>query len=154
MSAIVFPRLAANAHRPMGWPVGEVVLHPRLPLGNVAVLEVPSRASRQPSSVPIVIVTVEGNRYLVAMLGPHTNCVKNIEAARGDAHLRQGRRNPVHLVAVPPDNRAPILREYVRVASSGRRHVPVAVRAPLSRLQKNAERYPVHRIESAWRVFG
>lgn len=42
----------------------------------------------------------------------------------------------------------PILSEYVRVATSGRHHFPVAVGAPLSEFQMIAERYPVYRIDA------
>jgi hypothetical protein len=84
------------------------------------------------------------------MLGPDSDWVKNVEAAQGAAVLHQGRRSRrVHLVAVPPVERAPILGEYVRVATSGRHHIPVAVGAPLSEFQAVAERYPVYRIDPA-----
>jgi len=112
-----------------------------------AVLEVEGRASGQRRSTPVVIATVEGNRYLVSMLGPGSDWVKNVEAAHGDAVLRQGRRRPIHLVSVPAAERAPILREYVRVATSGRHHLPVAVGAPLSEFETIADRYPVYRID-------
>jgi len=112
-----------------------------------AVLEVPGRASGQRRSNPVVIATVEGNQYLVSMLGPGSDWVKNVEAAHGDAVLRQGRRRPVHLVGVSPAERAPILREYVRVATSGRHHLPVAVGASLSEFESIADRYPVYRID-------
>src|SRR5262245_20845052 len=111
-----------------------------------AVLEVRGRASGQRRSNPVVIATVEGNQYLVSMLGPGSDWVKNVEAAHGDAVLRQGRRRLVHLVGVPPAERAPILKEYVRVATSGRHHLPVAVGAPLSEFESIADRYPVYRI--------
>ena len=114
---------------------------------EMAVLEVRGRASGQRRSTPVVIATVEGKRYLVSMLGPGSDWVKNVEAAHGDAVLRQGRRHPVHLVDVPPAERAPILSEYARVATSGRHHLPVAVGAPLSEFQTIAERYPVYRID-------
>jgi deazaflavin-dependent oxidoreductase (nitroreductase family) len=114
---------------------------------EMAVLEVSGRASGQLRSTPVVIATVEGKRYLVSMLGPGSDWVKNVEAAHGDAVLRQGRRRPVHLVSVPTAERAPILSEYVRVATSGRHHLPVAVGAPLSEFQAIAERYPVYRID-------
>lgn len=94
-----------------------------------------------------MIATVEGKCYLVSMLGPESDWVKNIEAAHGDAVIRQGRRRRVHLVAVPPEQRAPILREYIRIASSGRQHFPLAVGAPLSEFEAIAERYPVYRID-------
>jgi hypothetical protein len=65
---------------------------------EMAVLEVRGRASGRRRSTPVVIATVEGKRYLVSMLGPGSDWVKNVEASRGDAVLRQGRRRPVHLV--------------------------------------------------------
>jgi hypothetical protein len=97
---------------------------------------------------PVVIATVEGKRYLVSMLGPESDWVTNVEAAHGDAVIQQGRRRRVHLVAVPPGERAPILREYVRIASSGRRHFPLAVGAPLTDFEAIAGRYPVYRIDT------
>jgi deazaflavin-dependent oxidoreductase (nitroreductase family) len=114
---------------------------------KLAVLEVRGCASGQRRSIPVVIATLEDKRYLVSMLGPRSDWVKNVEAAHGDAVLRQGRRRPVHLVSVPPAERAPILSEYVRVATSGRHHLPVAVGAPPSAFQTIAERYPVYRID-------
>src|SRR5262245_50548989 len=52
---------------------------------RIAVLEVRGRASGQQRSTPVVIATVEGSRYLVSMLGPGSDWVKNVEAANGDA---------------------------------------------------------------------
>jgi hypothetical protein len=95
----------------------------------------------------VAIATVEGKCYLVSMLGPESDWVKNVEAANGNAVIRQGRRRRVHLVAVPPEQRAPILREYVLIAPSGRQHFPVAVEAPLSDFEAIARRYPVYRID-------
>ena len=113
-----------------------------------AVLEVQGRTSGRPRALPVVVATVEGERYLVSMLGPNSNWVRNVEAAHGAAVLRQGRRRPsVHLVEIPVAERAPILREYVQVATSGRNHLPVEVDAPLTEFEKIAERYPVYRID-------
>jgi hypothetical protein len=50
-------------------------------------------------------------------------------------------------VLVPPEQRAPILREYVRIAPSGRQHFPLPVDAPLAAFAAIAERYPVYRID-------
>jgi hypothetical protein len=119
-----------------------------LPPGFMAVLEVRGRASGRRRSIPVVIPTVEGNQYLVAMLGPGCDWVKNVDAAQGEAVIRHGRGRRVHLVAIAPDARPPILREYVRLASSGRQHFPVAAGAPLSEFRAIAERYPVYRIDS------
>ena len=120
-----------------------------LPPRFQAALEVRGRTSGRRRSSPVVIATVEGRQYLVSMLGPESGWVKNVEAAHGDAVIRQGRRRRVLLVAVPPDERAPVLREYVRIAMSGRRHLPLPVGAPLSDFAAIAERYPVYRIDPA-----
>ena len=118
-----------------------------LPPRFQAALEVRGRASGRRRATAVVIATVEGQRYLVSMLGPRSDWVKNVEAAHGDAVLRQGRRRRVHLVPVPPEQRAPVLREYVRIAPSGRQHFPLPVGAPLSAFEAIAERYPVYRID-------
>jgi len=119
-----------------------------LPPRFQAALEVRGRISGSIRSNPVVIATVNGKDYLVSMLGPDSDWVKNVEAAHGDAVIRQGRRRPVRLVAVPPEQRAPVLREYVRIASSGRRHFPLPVGAPLSDFEAIVERYPVYRIDT------
>lgn len=136
-------RLGRWANRIAGWTSA-------LGLSSkAALLEVRGRTSGRTRSTPVVIATVEGSRYLVSMLGPGSDWVKNVEAADGVAVLRQGRRVPVRLVNVPTPGRAPILSEYVRVATSGRNHLPVAVGAPLPEFEAIAERYPVYRIEPA-----
>src|SRR5262249_16945693 len=118
-----------------------------LPPKFQAALEVQGRTSGLRRLNPVVIPTVEGKRYLVSMLGKDSDWVKNVEAAHGYAVIRQGRRRHVHLVAVPTDQRAPILREYVRIAISGRRHFPLPLGAQLAEFEALAERYPVYRID-------
>jgi len=137
-------RVGRWVNRFMAWWSG-VGLPPRLQ----AALEVRGRVSGRWRSNPVVIASVEGKHYLVSMLGPQSEWVKNVEAAHGDAVIRQGQRRHVHLVPVLPAERAPILREYVRVATSGRQHFPLPVGAPLSEFETIAERYPVYRIDLA-----
>jgi deazaflavin-dependent oxidoreductase (nitroreductase family) len=119
-----------------------------LPPKFQAALEVYGRKSGRKRLSPVVIATVEGKRYLVSMLGPESDWVKNVEAAHGDAVICQGHRQRVHLAMVPREERAPILREYVRIASSGRQHFPLPVRAPLAGFEAIAECYPVYRINA------
>jgi deazaflavin-dependent oxidoreductase (nitroreductase family) len=118
-----------------------------LPPRFQAVLEVHGRNSGRKRSNPVVIATVEDKRYLVSMLGSGSDWVRNVEAAHGAAVIRQGRRRGVHLAAVPPEERAPILREYVRIASSGRRHFPLPAGASLADFEAIARCYPVYRID-------
>jgi deazaflavin-dependent oxidoreductase (nitroreductase family) len=120
-----------------------------LPPSIQAALEVRGRRSGQRRVSPVVIATVGGKRYLVAMLGAESEWVKNVEAAHGEAVIRRGRRQRVHLVPVPTEDRAPVLREYVRIAPGGRRHFPLPVGAPLAEFDEIAGRYPVYRIDPA-----
>jgi hypothetical protein len=115
--------------------------------GIVAVLEVRARLPNHNSTVPMVVTTVDDRQYLVSMLGPDSNWVKNVEAANGHAVLRQGRPRPVRLIPIELNEKAPILKQYVRVATSGRKHFPVAADAPLSEFQSIAGQYPVYRVD-------
>jgi deazaflavin-dependent oxidoreductase (nitroreductase family) len=137
-------RLGRLANRLAAWWSGL-----GLPPHMQAALEVRGRASGRTRTVPVVIATVDGASYLVSMLGPQSEWVKNVEAANGDAVLRRGRRRHVRLVAIGPAERAPVLREYVRIATSGRTHFPLAAGAPLSEFEAIAEHYPVYRIDPA-----
>ena len=120
-----------------------------LPPKIQATLEVRGRASGRRRANPVAITSVEGKDYLVSMLGLQSEWVKNVEAAHRDAVIHQGRRRQVHLVPVLGVDRAHILREYVRIARSGRQHFPLPVGAPLSEFEAIAERYPVYRIDPA-----
>jgi hypothetical protein len=96
----------------------------------------------------VVIPTVDGQQYIVSMFGSISDWVQNLEAAHGDAVISHGGSVRVRLALVRPEQRAPILREYVRVASSGRKHFPLSVGAPLADFAAIAEHYPVYRIEA------
>src|SRR5262245_44065005 len=137
-------RLGRLINRVQGW-WSALGLPPRI----MAALEVRGRISGRLRSNPVVITTVGDKQYLVSMLGASSDWVKNVEAAQGDATIRQGRRRRVRLVEVPPPQRAPILREYVRIAPSGRQHFPLPVDAPLTDFAAIAESYPVYRIDAA-----
>lgn len=137
-------RLGRWVNRAQGWWSG-LGLPPKIQ----AVLEVKGRTSGRTRSNPVAITTVAGRSYLVSMLGSGSDWVKNVEAAHGEAFIRQGGRRRVHLVPVPPAERAPVLREYVRIAFSGRRHFPLPKAAPLSEFEAIAQRYPVYRIDPA-----
>lgn len=137
-------RLGRWVNRSMAW-WSALGLPPKIQ----AALEVRGRTSGRWRSNPVVIASLEGKGYLVSMLGPQSEWVKNVEAAHGDAVIRQGRRRHVHLVPVPVEERAPILLEYVRVATSGRTHFPLPVGAPLSEFAAISKQYPVYRIDPA-----
>ena len=109
-------------------------------------LEVVGRGSGRVVSFPVVISVVDGERYLVSMLGERVNWVHNVRAAGGRAALRSGRVEPVSLEEVPVERRARILKEFLRRAPGGRPHIPVDKGAPLSEFESVAGRFPVFRI--------
>jgi len=112
----------------------------------VATLEVLGRTSGRPVRLPVVVADLDGERYLVSMLGENTNWVRNVRAAGHRAVLLHGRRTDVRLDEVPIEERAPIIKRYCEVATSGRVHIPVDPGAPVSEFEEIAPRYPVFRV--------
>jgi hypothetical protein len=97
----------------------------------------------------VVIATVEGQRYLVSMLGPESDWVKNVEATHGDAVVQQGRRctcSPRGRAVGAEGAHPPRIRAN-RVER--RRHLPLPVGTPLTYFEEIAgRRYPVSRIDT------
>ena len=60
-------------------------------------LEVTGRKSGRMISLPVVIAIVDGQRYLVSMLGDNVQWIQNVRAADGRAVLRSGGREEVQL---------------------------------------------------------
>jgi deazaflavin-dependent oxidoreductase (nitroreductase family) len=116
--------------------------------GRAAALEVRGRRSGRVISFPVAIADLEGERYLVSMLGKNTNWVHNLKAADGQAVLRHGRRESVDLEEVAPSLRAPILQRYLQVAPGARAHIPVDRRASLAEFAQIAPDYPVFRVHA------
>jgi membrane protease YdiL (CAAX protease family) len=63
--------------------------------------------------------------------------------------IKRGQTQPVTLIEIPPSDRAPILKAWCQVATSGRQHLPVAYDAPISAFEAIAADYPVFRIDGA-----
>jgi hypothetical protein len=111
-------------------------------------LEVPGRRSGRTVSLPLVMVVVGGERYLVSMLGDDVNWVRNVKAAEGEVTLRHGHREEVRLEEVAPDRRAPVLKAYLKRAPGARAHLPVDKDAPLAEFERVSPRFPVFRVVS------
>jgi len=109
---------------------------------------VPGRRSGRIVRLPLVVAVVDGERYLVSMLGEHTNWVRNVKAAGGDVALVHGRREEVHLEEVAPDRRAPVLNAYLQRATNASAHLPIDKDAPLAEFERVSPRYPVFRVVS------
>jgi hypothetical protein len=96
--------------------------------------------------LPLVMAVVDGERYLVSMLGPDANWVHNVKAACGDVTLRHGRREEVHLEEVPESRRAPLLKAYLKRAPGARPHIPIDKNAPLPEFEPLVAQFPVFRV--------
>jgi deazaflavin-dependent oxidoreductase (nitroreductase family) len=111
-------------------------------------LEVIGRKSGRTVSLPLVMAVVDGERYLVSMLGENVHWVQNVRAAGGRAVIRSGGREEVQLEEVPVEARAPILKVYLQRAPGARPHVPVNKNAPMEEFEKVAADFPVFRVTS------
>lgn len=110
---------AAHYHRP-GWfttkvfnPLVAGLTRAGVSVWGSRVLEVPGRRSGRPRRTPVNLLTVGGDRYLVAPRG-HTQWVRNLRAA-GRGRLLLGRRAETFTASEVPDaDKEPLLRAYLR----------------------------------------
>jgi hypothetical protein len=109
-------------------------------------LEVTGRKSGKIISFPLAMTVLNGERYLVAMLGEESNWVDNVRAASGKAMLVHGIREQVLLEEVDIRQRAPVLKAYLQIAPGARPHIPVNKDAPLAEFEEIVSRYPIFRI--------
>jgi hypothetical protein len=111
----------------------------------LVVLDVAGSRSGRTLSLPLVMVVLDGERYLVSMLGADVAWVRNVKAAGGHAVLRHGRTEHVRLEELAVEKRAPVLKAYLQRAPGARPHIPVGKDAPIEEFQTLAARIPVFR---------
>ena len=136
---------ARPMNRVSAWLFSAGILSPP----QAVTMEVPGRRTGKVVSFPVAVADLDGERYVVSMLGEDVNWVRNVRAAEGRVVLRRRGRWAVRLVEVEPDDRAPVLKRYLEVAPGARPHIPVDRSAPLEEFARIADRYPVFRITSA-----
>jgi hypothetical protein len=100
------------------------------------------------SSLPLAMTVMNGERYLVSMLGEETNWVRNVRAAGGKATLIHGMSEQVLLEEVAVGQRAPILKAYLQRAPGARPHMAISKDAPIQEFEKIASQYPVFRLSA------
>ena len=111
-------------------------------------LEVIGRKSGKVISFPLAMAVVDGERYLVSMLGPEANWVQNLKSAGYQATLRHGITERIHLQEIEVAKRPPILKAYLKIAPGARPHIPVSMDAPPAEYEAVAADYPVFRVET------
>ena len=91
-----------------------------LDIDHTWILEVPGRRTGVPRFTPVKVLEVEKEHYLVA-LHPDSDWPRNLRSAAGSARLRHRRRIvAVCALELPPEDRTPILRGYLAMATRGR----------------------------------
>lgn len=112
------------------------------------VLEVRGRKSGEPRRVPVNLLSLGDERYLVAPRG-QTQWVRNLRAA-GEGQLLLGRRRePFTATEVPDAEKEPILREYLRrwKWEIGQFFQGVGPDSPAAELERIAPDHPVFRLD-------
>jgi deazaflavin-dependent oxidoreductase (nitroreductase family) len=128
---------------PSSWPG-----RPRI--GPVA-LEVVGKRSGVKRRVAVTWIELNGERYLVSMLGEESDWVHNVRAAGGKVRLRRGKSRKVHLEELPAAARAPILQAWLGrtgVSKVPLKYLALDRHAPLEEFERIALRWPVFRISS------
>lgn len=83
-----------------------------LGLGGTVTLRVRGRSSGKVQAIPVMPVTVDGERYLVSTRGEST-WVRNLRAADGQADIvTRGKVEPVLATELPVAERGPVLAAY------------------------------------------
>ncbi len=104
--------MSAGSSAPANWPVSS---KPTIPNSCVHAASTFARigAGTSTSSTPVNVLTLDGERYLVAARGT-TEWVRNVRAA-GTGRLSVGRREEwFDAVEVHDDTRLPVLRAYLK----------------------------------------
>ncbi len=109
-------------------------------------LEVKGRRSGMIRSNVVTWVERDEERYLVSPRG-ETEWVRNVRAAGGEAVIRRRERQKVRLEEVPTEQRAPIIKAYLKkTAKATQQHFGVDPKAELEEFEGIAARHPVFRI--------
>ncbi len=98
-------------------PIFMTLIRLGVPIGTQHVLTVRGRKTGKPYSTPVSLVTVQGQHYICTF--PWTGWAKNARVV-GEGILTRGRRRErVALLELPPEQRAPVLREFPRQVPHG-----------------------------------
>ena len=137
-------RFGRVTNRAMGWWAAHGG-----PPSSMVTLETQGRRSGRTLTNVLVVARHDGQDYLVSMLGERSAWVRNARAAGGGATIRHGRPRRVRFVEVPVEERAPILKAYLRRAIGGRPHFTLSPDASVAEFASVAAGYPVFRIVDA-----
>ncbi len=124
---------------------GDVFAWGLLPRTWVA-FEVAGRRTGKIIRIPLGLVTLDDNWYLVSMLG-ECNWTKNLRAAGGRAAIVRRGWHPITTTPVRVELRPPIIKRYLETVPGARPHIRLDPAAPVEAFTQVAERIPVFLID-------
>jgi len=114
-------------------------------MGTTSLLTVRGRTSGQPHTVPVIPVSQDGQRFLVAPYGV-VQWVRNLRAA-GTATLTRGRRaEAISVTELPAREAAPVLKQYLLHGAWVGAYFDATKNSPLAAFELEAARHPVFQI--------
>jgi deazaflavin-dependent oxidoreductase (nitroreductase family) len=117
-----------------------------IPTGNVVLLTVPGRRTRQPRSTPLNLHVENWRRYLVSPYG-QVGWVENVRAAGDRARIKSsGRTQDVRLQELPSDQAAPILKYYAEHFKVVAPYFDAKLGDPVERFAAEADKHPVFEV--------
>ena len=113
------------------------------------VLEVRGRKSGEPRRTPVNLLSLEGERYLVAPRG-QTQWVRNMRVAREGQLLLGKSREPFTASEIPDAEKEPILRAYLKhwKWEVGQFFEGVDADASAEDIRRIAPNHPIFRVET------
>ncbi|MFA4841642.1 MAG: nitroreductase family deazaflavin-dependent oxidoreductase [Agrococcus sp.] len=140
------PRFQRGAFRRVADRAIAALARRGLSLGGAVALTVVGRRSGEPRTLPVTPLQLDGRVHLVAPYGV-VGWVKDLRAA-GEATIERG-GTPVRVRAteLPPEQAAPVLREYVRRVPLVRPYVAADPDDGTSAFAAIAAQHPVFAIE-------
>lgn len=111
-------------------------------------LTVRGRRSGQPHSTPVILLSRDGERFLVSPYG-ETAWVRNARAAGEVTVSRAGRSETVAVEELSAEEAAPILKQYLAETPITRPFFDVAPDVPLAEFVREAPRHPVFRLHES-----
>ena len=126
------------------------LLRAGLKMGTVSLLTVRGRKSGLPHTVPVLLVELDGQRWLVAPYG-EVQWVRNIRVAKRATLTRGHHAEEISVAELPPSEAAPILKQYLAIQHAGdvRSAFDATKDSPLDAFEREAPRHPVFQITTA-----
>lgn len=109
------------------------------------ILTVKGRTSGLPRRTPIATVAFHDAQFIVAGY-QSSGWVKNARAAGGGTLSRGDKTTTVELIEIPIQERAPILREFLKTIRGGRSFLTVGSNATEEELVAAASEHPVFQV--------